>query len=54
MRKINYTRHIGLLITEEMFQQISKVTDKMEIPISKFIRKVLADRLNQIEGGSIG
>ena len=40
-------------MTEEMFQQIIKVTDKMEIPISQFIREVLVDRLNQSEGGSI-
>jgi len=53
MRKINYTRHIGFLMTEEMFQQILKITDKMEIPISQYIREVLEDRLNQDEWGSI-
>jgi len=53
MRKIKYTRHIGFLMTEEMFQKITSITDKMEIPISEFIRKVLEDRLNQSEGGSI-
>jgi len=51
MRKIKYTRHIGLLISEEMHRKIIKVTDKMEIPLSQFIRKVLEDRLNQSEGG---
>jgi predicted DNA-binding protein len=53
MRKINYTRHIGFLMTEEMFQQISKITDKLEVPISQYIREVLEDRLNQAEGGSM-
>jgi len=53
MRKINYTKHIGFLISDEMYRKILKVTDKMEIPISEFIRKVLEDRLNQSEGGSI-
>jgi hypothetical protein len=37
-------------MTEEMFQQISKITDKREIPISQYIREVLKDRLNQTEG----
>ena len=53
MRKINFTRHVGFLMTEEMFQQISKITDKREIPISQYIREVLEDRLNQTEGGSM-
>ena len=53
MRKVNYTRHIGLLITEEMFQQILRITDKREIPISQYIREVLEDKLNQPEGGSM-
>ena len=53
MRKVNYTKHIGFVMTEEMFQQISKITDKREIPISQYIREVLEDRLNQAEGGSM-
>jgi hypothetical protein len=40
-------------MTEEMFQQISKTTDKREIPISQYIREMLEDRLNQAEGGSM-
>ena len=51
MRKVNFTRHVGFLMTEEMFKQISKITDKREIPISQYIREVLEDRLNQAEGG---
>ena len=51
MRKINFTQHVGFLMTEEMFQQISKITDKMEIPISQYIRDVLEDKINQAEGG---
>jgi len=53
VRKINLTRHVGFLMTEEMFQQISKITDKMEIPISQYIREVLEDKINQAEGGSM-
>ena len=51
MRKVNFTRHIGFVMTEEMFKQLSKITDKREIPISQYIREVLEDRLNQAEGG---
>ena len=53
MRKINFTRHVGFLMTEEMFKQLSKITDKREIPISHYIREVLEDRLNQAEGESM-
>ena len=53
LRKINFTRHVGFLMTEEMFKQILKITDKREIPISQYIREVLEDRLNQAEGGSM-
>ena len=54
MRKINFTRQVGFLMTEEMFQQISKITDKREITISQYIREVLEHRVNQAEGGSMG
>ena len=53
MRKIKFTRHIGLLITDEMFKQLSKVIDKREIPISQYVREVLKEKLNQDEGGSM-
>jgi hypothetical protein len=53
LKKINFTRHIGFLITEEMFQQISKITDKREIPISQYIREVLEERLNKAEGDQL-
>jgi len=53
MRKVKFTRHIGFLMTEEMFKQILKITDKREIPISQYIREVLEDRLNQTEGDQL-
>ena len=53
MRKINFTRHIGLLITKQMFKQLANVTDKREIPISQYVREALKDRLSRDEGGSM-
>jgi len=52
LRKIKFTRHIGFLITEEIFQQIFKITDKREITISQYIREVLEAILNESAGGS--
>ena len=51
MRKVNYTRHIGFVISEKTYRKLVKITDQREIPISQYIREVLDDRLNQAEGG---
>ena len=51
MRKVNFTRHIGFVISEKTYRKLVKITDQREIPISQYIREVLDDRLNQAEGG---
>ena len=51
MRIVNFTRHVGFFMTDEMFQQIKKITDKRKITLSQYIREVLENRLNQAEGG---
>ena len=53
MRKVNYTRHIGFVISEKTYRKLVQITDEKEIPLSQFIRDVLEDRLNQGEGGSM-
>jgi hypothetical protein len=47
MRRVNYTRHIGLLITEKTYQQLVKITDEKELPFSQFIRDVLKEKLDE-------
>ena len=51
MRIVNFTRHVGFFMTDEMFQQIKKITDKRELTLSQYIREVLEHRINQTEGG---
>jgi len=41
MRKRKLTRQIGVMITEETYQALIKITDKLEISISEFIRKMV-------------
>ena len=53
MRKVNYTRHIGFVVSEKTYRKLVQITDDKEIPLSQFIRDVLGDRLNQAEGGSV-
>ena len=49
MRKVNYTKHIGLVISEETCRKLVKITNEKEIPLSQFVREVLEDSLNQAE-----
>jgi len=49
MRKVNYTRHIGLVISEKTYRKLVKITNEKEIPLSQFVRDVLEDSLNQAE-----
>jgi len=47
MRKVNYTRHIGLVISEKTYRKLVKITNEKEIPLSQFVRDVLEDSLNR-------
>jgi predicted CopG family antitoxin len=52
MRKVNFTKHIGLLITEETYRHLVKITNEKEMPLSQFIRDVLEEKLDQAEEGT--
>ena len=49
MRKVNYTRHIGFIISEKTYRKLVNITDKKEMPFSQFIRDVLEEKLDQAE-----
>jgi len=49
MRKVNYTRHIGLVISEKTYRKLVKITNKKEMPLSQFIRDVLEEKLERAE-----
>jgi hypothetical protein len=53
MRKVNYTKHIGLLITEKTYRQLAKITNEKEMSHSQFIRDVLEEKLDQAEEGTV-
>ena len=46
MRKRRFTKNVGILLSNETFDQLVKVTDEEEITISKFIRRLIEERLN--------
>jgi predicted CopG family antitoxin len=47
MRKVNYPRHIGIVISEKTYRRLVKITDEKEMPFSQFIRDVLEEKLDQ-------
>ena len=53
MRKVNYTKHIGFVVSEKIYRKLVQISDEKEIPLSQFIRDVLEESINQAEGGSM-
>ena len=45
MRKRNYTRYVGVMLSEVTYQKLIQVTDKKEIPHSEFIRELIEEAL---------
>ena len=50
MRKRFLTKQVGAVISEETYQQLVEVTDKLEIATSKFIREAIQEKINQYKG----
>lgn len=50
MRKRILTKQVAVVLSEEMHQQLIKVTDEMEIPISQFIREIIEEKIDQTKG----
>ena len=48
MRKRNFTRNVGVLLTEEVYQLLISVTDKREITLSEFIRTLIDEEFSKI------
>ena len=46
MRKKRFTKNVGILVSNETFDQLVEVTDIMEITMSKFIRQLIEERFN--------
>jgi predicted CopG family antitoxin len=50
MRKRVLTKQVGVIFSEEVYQQLIKVTDKLEISISQFIREIIEEKISQNKG----
>ena len=49
MRKRSFTRNIGLLLSEDLYQQIVSITDRKEITFSEFIRSAIEQECKKTE-----
>ncbi len=45
MRKRNFTKQVGLILTEEIYNRLIEQTDKEEVTISEWIREAIETRL---------
>jgi len=46
MRKKRFTKNVGILVSNETFNQLVEVTDKDEITLSEYIRQLIEEKLN--------
>ena len=49
MRKRLYTRNVGVLLTEDSYQQLVSITDELEVTISQYIRDLVLNQLKEKE-----
>ena len=49
MRKKIYTKHVGVLFEDEVYDKIVQITDAKEIPLSQYIREIVEEKINQSE-----
>jgi predicted DNA-binding protein len=50
MRKRILTNQVGVVLSEEMHHRLIEITDKLEIPISQFIREIIEEKISQNKG----
>ena len=49
MRKKKLVRNVGVMFTEEVYQQLVQVTNQKEIPLSEYIRSLVEDEIRETE-----
>ena len=48
MRKRKLTRQIGVMLTEETYQTLISITNKLEISSSEFLRKMIEEKIDNL------
>jgi hypothetical protein len=47
MRKKTFTRQVGVLFSEHTYEKLIRITDKLEISVSEFIRSIVEEKINR-------
>jgi hypothetical protein len=47
MRKKKYTKNVGVLITEDSYQQLINITDKLEVTLSGYLRDLVEKEIRE-------
>ena len=45
MRKKKYLKYVGMLLTNEQYEQLVRITDEREMTMSKFIREIVKEKI---------
>ena len=45
MRKKKYIKYVGVLLTNEQYEQLVQVTDKLEKTMSEYIREIVQEKI---------
>ncbi len=53
MKKKIYTRPVSVTLTDEMFEQITTITDHVDIGFSEYIRKAIREKLQKTDKKTI-
>lgn len=54
MKKKKFTKLVGTLLTEERHKLLVEVTENAEISVSEYVRAIIEDKLNKIQGKGEG
>jgi predicted CopG family antitoxin len=49
MRKRKYSKNVGVLLTDDIYEKLVQVTNKKEIPMSEYIRMLIENKINREE-----
>jgi hypothetical protein len=47
MRKKVYTKQVGVLFWEDIYAELIRITDEIEISVSEFIRNIVQEKIKQ-------
>ena len=45
MRKKIFTRQVGVLFSEDTYENLIRITDEIEISVSEFIRSIVEEKI---------